>query len=94
MILNDDEIVNSLSCLYDDGTFRRDIYNANKAEFDVVAKTQLKKLVAWGDEDCPEHAVEARKSIRRGLELIGRPPVYPRRECHTCWQSLLEEINE
>ncbi len=57
----------------------------------TIAKAQLKKVVEWGDEDCPEHAVEARESLRRGLELCGLSPIYPRRECQTCWQALKKE---
>lgn len=62
-----------------------------KGLIDMSAKAQAKKIVEWGEEDCTEHAVEARKSIRRSLEMIGRPPVYPRHECYTCWQTLLKE---
>ena len=60
----------------------------------LAAKAQLKKVVEWGNENCTEHAVEARESIRRGLRMIGRPPVYPRHDCYTCWQSLLKEVED
>ncbi len=47
-------------------------------------KAQLKKVVEWGEEECPH------KTVRAG----GIYQLYHRRDCPQCWQSLLEEVKE
>ena len=46
--------------------------------FAEVAKEQLKRIVEWGDEECPDYSNDI-ISIKR-------------RECSACWQALSEEV--
>ena len=50
--------------------------------FEAGAKTQLKKMVEWGDEKCP-HIID--------LEEHGTMEL-PRRACVRCWRVLKEEV--
>ena len=49
--------------------------------FEELAKAQLKKVVEWGDEDCPH---------------LSKPAEYfdgqHKRECRDCWQALKKEV--
>ena len=45
-----------------------------------LAKAQLKKVVEWGNEDCPHNTPSGRVKFAR--------------ECHLCWQTLLKEVGD
>ena len=54
----------------------------------AAAKTQLKKVVEWGNEDCKEHG----QLVQDGKYPIVK--IIKRRRCPQCWQALLEELEE
>ncbi len=60
----------------------RKAHNDEMIDFDshnmLQRKAQLKKVVEWGDEDCPHNPKPIRLKVKRG--------------CLMCWQSLLDEI--
>ena len=60
-----------------------ELFDISRHHDRAIAKAQLKKVVEWGDELCPH------SEVMRGV-LIYHDKL--RRECLTCWQALLKEI--
>lgn len=83
MILTDKEIIGARVGAYaEEGLPVTDIMRYVDIEDRGIAKTQLKKVVEWGDEACSdkEHHPHYDHMLRRA--------------CPMCWQALLEEVNK
>ena len=75
ILLTDEEIKGALRFMGEDVGGHNWYEHTEKA----IAKSQLKKVVEWGDEDCTDRSQSG---------------TMKKRECGFCWQALLEEIGE